>query len=244
MNLVLRFGNILKIILVLILLVAIGASYLEYRNLSDSKIIEKKVQEIKNRPNYVKIEDIDEKYLNSVIAIEDHRFYEHGAIDPIAIIRATANNIMAGKIVEGGSTITQQLAKNIYLSNERSFKRKIKELFIAIQLERKYTKSQILEMYVNIICFGDGYFGISNASKGYFLKKPCNLTFDEATILAGIPQAPSIYALSNNNGLAKKRQKQVINALSKYGKVYKNNNKDKCKDSSLLYNLNIYPKNC
>ena len=236
MNLVLRYKNILMIIIVLLLFTSIGLSYLENKCLYDNKIIDKKVQEIKKIPNYVKIENIDEKYLNSVIDIEDHRFYEHGAIDFISILRSIIHNIIAGKVIEGGSTITQQLAKNMCLSNERNLSRKIKELLLSIQLERKYTKSEILELYVNIICFGDGYFGISNASKGYFKKTPWELNFNEATILAGIPQAHSIYALSKNNGLAKKRQKQVIRALIKYGNTYKNN---KCKynDDNLLHNI-------
>ncbi len=204
------------IILIFLLIIALG----QYnQNLTiNNKLVEGRVNMIRKNKNYVKIENIDKKFLKSMMAIEDHRFYNHGALDFISIARATLNNIKARRVVEGGSTITQQLAKNLYLSNERSFKRKFKELFFAIQLERQYTKDEILELYVNSISFGDGYVGIGEAANGYFGKDASNLTFDEATLLAGLPQAPSLYALSKNNGLAKKRQKQVINALERYNK--------------------------
>ena len=158
-----------------------------------------------------------------MVAIEDHRFYSHGALDYISICRATLNNIKARRVVEGGSTITQQLAKNLCLSNERSFKRKFKEVLLAFELEKKYSKEEILELYVNVINFGDGNIGIGQAAKGYFGKSAKYLTYGEATMLAGLPQAPSVYALSNNNELCKKRQSQVINALEKYNGIEEEN---------------------
>ncbi|MGL4569823.1 MAG: transglycosylase domain-containing protein [Clostridium sp.] len=215
-NILFNEGKIIEGILILIFLIIISFSCFIYKYKLDNRSLNSKVDSIRNGKNYVKIENIDSKFLNSMVAIEDHRFYSHGAVDFISIVRATVNNIKAGKVVQGGSTITQQLAKNMCLSNERSFKRKFKELFLAVELERKYSKKELLELYVNVINFGDGYVGIGEASEGYFGKKASNLNFDQATILAGLPQAPSRYALSNNNGLAKKRQKQVINALERY----------------------------
>lgn len=204
------------ITVIFLLIIALG-DYNE-KLIINNKSMEDRVTMIRENKNYVKIQNIDKKFLKSMIAIEDHRFYNHGALDFISIARATLNNIKARRVVEGGSTITQQLAKNLYLSNERSFKRKFKESLFAIQLERQYTKDEILELYVNSISFGDGYVGIGEAAKGYFGKDASNLSFNEATLLAGLPQAPSLYALSRNNGLAKKRQKQVINALERYNK--------------------------
>ncbi|MGG7076800.1 transglycosylase domain-containing protein [Clostridium sardiniense] len=201
---------------IFLLITALG--YYNQKLIINNKSMEERVNMIRENKNYVKIQNIDKKFLKSMIAIEDHRFYNHGALDFISIARATLNNIKARRVVEGGSTITQQLAKNLYLSNERSFKRKFKESLFAIQLERQYTKDEILELYVNSISFGDGYVGIGEAAKGYFEKDASNLSFNEATLLAGLPQAPSLYALSRNNGLAKKRKKQVINALERYNK--------------------------
>lgn len=205
-------------IMTLMFLLIIALGYCNQNLIINNKSMEARVNMVRENKNYVKIENIDKKFLKSMIAIEDHRFYNHGALDFISIARATLNNIKARKVVEGGSTITQQLAKNLYLSNERSFKRKFKESLFAIQLERQYTKDEILELYVNSISFGDGYVGIGEAAKGYFGKDANSLSFDEATLLAGLPQAPSLYALSRDNGLAKKRQKQVINALERYNK--------------------------
>lgn len=141
-----------------------------YKVQIDNKSLSYKISLTKSSRNYVKLENIDKKFLDSIVAIEDHRFYSHGALDYISIVRATINNVKARRVVEGGSTITQQLAKNLCLSNERSFKRKFKETLLAFQLEKKYSKEEILELYVNVINFGDGNIGIGQAAKGYFGK--------------------------------------------------------------------------
>lgn len=208
--------NELRNCLIILVLIIIGIGYYTENLTINNKELDQRISSIKRKSSYVKFYNIDRKFLKSMVAIEDHRFYSHGAIDVISVTRATLNNLKAGRVVQGGSTITQQLAKNICLSNERSFKRKFKELLLAIELERKYSKEEILELYVNVIYFGDGHTGIGEAAKGYFGKKASDLTFDEATLLAGLPQAPNLYALSKNNGLAKIRQRQVINAFEKY----------------------------
>lgn len=179
-------------------------------------VIEKRIDEIRQQEDYVTIDDISETFLNAIVAVEDHRFYNHGAIDLVSIARAFYENIKNGQIVQGGNTITQQLAKNIFLSNEKTLERKIKEIIISFKLEEEYSKPEILELYVNIIYYGDGYTGISEASKGYFNKKPNELKEDEATLLAGIPQAPSYYELSSNYDKAERRQQEVIAALNNF----------------------------
>lgn len=198
-------------ILAIMLLLSIG--YREYTVATQGMPIEKKVEEIQSDKNYVRIEEINKDFINAIVAIEDHRFYKHDGIDYIAIARATIKNIVAGDIVQGGSTITQQLAKNMYFNNEQKLKRKVAEVFVAEKLEKNYSKEEILELYANIIYFGDGNYGIKEASEGYFNKSPKALTTDEATLLAGLPQAPSRFALSKNYEAAKKRQKQVLEAM-------------------------------
>ena len=149
-------------------------------------------------------------YKKAVVAVEDHRFYKHFGIDIIAIGRATFNDLRAFSFVEGGSTITQQLAKNQYFTQEKKITRKIAETMLAFKLEKEYEKDEILELYINTIYFGNGYYGIKEASMGYFGKLPKDLTDSECIMLAGIPNAPSVYALTENPDLAKQRQKQVI----------------------------------
>ena len=123
-------------------------------------------------------------------------------------------NIREKDIVAGGSTISQQLGRLLYFTQEKLFTRKIAELFVAFDLEKNYSKDEILELYINIIYYGDGYYGIKEASNGYFNKEPKDMTDCECILLAGIPNAPSIYA--NNLELLKQRQKQVLNKMLKY----------------------------
>lgn len=179
--------------------------------------MEERVDKIRSKSDYLTIDKIPENFTNALIAIEDHRFESHGAVDFISIGRAVFRNITNMNFSQGGSTITQQLAKNTFFTQERKFTRKVAEIFAAIDLEKAYSKDDIIEMYMNTIYFGDGYYGINAASHGYFDKEPMELTFDEATLLAGIPNAPSVYSLSNNPELARKRQKYVINSMIEYG---------------------------
>ena len=134
--------------------------------------------------------------------------------DILATGRALANDIRAGAIVEGGSTITQQLAKNEYFTQEQTIERKIAEIFMAFDIERHFSKDEILELYVNSIYFGDGYYGIGQAGQGYFGKSASDLTDYEATMLAGTPNAPSAYAPTVNPDLAAaQRQRQVLDKM-------------------------------
>ena len=219
--------RVLKIVLVIFLvffsigIFAIGSGYDMYKEALENMPLSQKVEEIKSDENYTKIKDLPKIYLEAVVAVEDHRFYSHPGIDIIAIARAIVNDIKAFKLVEGGSTITQQLAKNMYFTNEKSFIRKIAEMFMAFNIERNYNKNEILELYVNTSYFGNGYENIKEASMGYFGKELKSLSDGEAIMLAGIPNAPSNYNPRANKELAKRRQEQVIKSMIKYGYITK-----------------------
>ena len=190
--------------------------YQMYESAIEIVSIREKVKEIKADKNYVTIDKVPKDYINAVVAIEDHRFYEHYAVDIVSLGRAIVTDINTKSISEGGSTITQQLAKNMYFSQEKAFTRKVAEVFVSLELEKIYSKDDIIEMYINIAYYGDGFYGIREASLGYFNKEPEELTLEECTLLAGLPNAPSVYALSNNSPLTVKRQLQVIEAMKKY----------------------------
>lgn len=209
----------IKLLLIFSIIIASGATalgYFKYKDAISEQPLAEKVSVLRNNQQFKQLEDISPDFLDAIIAIEDHRFYQHGPIDIIALIRATVVNILEGEVVQGGSTLTQQVAKNFYFNSNQSFLRKIAEMFVAHDLEKKYSKDEILEMYVNIIYYGDGNYGIQEASQNYFNKQPNQLSFDEATLLAGLPQSPSSYALSKHYEKAKKRQQAVIKALAKY----------------------------
>lgn len=188
--------------------VAKGYNY--YRDALEEKSLTEMAADIRSNGNYTDIDQMPQIYKNAVIAVEDKRFYDHSGIDLIAIGRAVYHDIKAGSFVEGGSTITQQLAKNQYFSQDKDITRKIAEVFMAIDMEKKFTKDEILELYLNSIYFGDGYYCVADAANGYFGKSPNEMTDDEATLLAGVPNAPSVYAPTVNPELARKRQKQVV----------------------------------
>lgn len=187
--------------------------YTMYRDALDQQSLPDRVAEIRAKPNYLPLSELPQTYLDAVVAVEDQRFRQHAGIDPIAIGRAVWNNLASRSLKEGGSTITQQLAKNLYFTQEKSFIRKIAEVFMALNLERHYSKDRILELYVNSIYFGDGYYCVRSASLGYFGKEPRDMTAYECTLLAGIPNAPSVYSLSQNPDLARQRQQYVIRQM-------------------------------
>ncbi len=215
----LLFAILLLIILFCSIIFLIGHSY--YTKALKEKPLITRVEEITSKENFIKFENMSSYYRNAVISVEDHRFYDHGPVDFISIGRAIFTNIKNKEFREGGSTITQQVAKNIVLSQEKSWVRKVAEIFAAYDLEKNYTKKQIFEIYVNTAYFGDGYYGISEASKGYYNKSPNDLNLDEASMLAGIPNAPSVYSPSVNPDLAKSRQYHVLNKMLEYGYITK-----------------------
>ncbi len=221
MKIIKRIIFALLLILICVVLVFVGNGYSIYKNALKEMPLEEKVANIKEKENYTKIEEMPKVYKDAVISVEDHRFYKHFGIDIIAIGRAVVNDIKAMKFVEGGSTITQQLSKNIYFTQEKKITRKIAEVFMAFKIESGYEKDEILELYLNTSYFGDGYGTVKEASKGYFDKEPNEMTDYEAILLAGIPNAPSVYAPTKNPELAKQRQKQVMNKMVEYGYLTK-----------------------
>ena len=160
---------------------------------------------------------MSENIKHAIIAIEDKRFYEHQGVDYVRIIGAAIADIRAGELAEGASTITQQVVKNIYFSPEKTWRRKINEALIAIQLERNYTKDKIIEMYLNTIYFGTGTYGIEKASEIYLGKNASDLSIAEAAMLAGMVQAPEIYSPFNNIESAKYRRDHVITQMYEQG---------------------------
>ena len=206
-------------LLVLLLAAACGAGYVAWQGYSlyagalEEKPLEQRVAEQRAQPGYTAWEDLPETYLKAVIAVEDHRFYEHGGIDLLAMGRALWNDLRTWSFAEGGSTITQQLAKNLCFSQEKSIVRKAAEVFAAWDLERRYSKDEILELYVNSIYFGSGCYNVGSASETYFGKEPKDMTDSECTMLAGIPNAPSVYDPTANPDLALQRQRQVVERM-------------------------------
>lgn len=211
------------LLFILVIIIIIGSVlYLNGNKLYKEKLseisLENKVSSVRENSNFIKLNSLPTYYKDAVVSVEDRRFYSHGTIDFIALARATFSNIKQKDFKEGGSTITQQTAKNLYLIEEKDVSnRKVAEFLIGRDLEKKYNKDEILELYVNTIYFGDGYYGIQEASKGYFGKDAKDLTLYEATMLAGVPNAPSLYSPTVNFHLTQSRQKKVVSSMVETG---------------------------
>ena len=208
--------KLIRFILCLILAVVLiftTLGYFQYKTAIQSISIEDKVAQIQADENYVSLKQVSDYLKDATVAIEDRRFYEHHGVDFIAWLRIAKDLIFTQQINSGGSTITQQLAKNMYYTYQPSYLRKVSEIFTAYDLEKELSKKEILELYVNVINYGDNHIGIREDSEGYFHKKPKDLTLDEATLLAGLPQSPANYQLSNHEDVARRRQIQVLNAM-------------------------------
>jgi penicillin-binding protein 1A len=162
---------------------------------------------------YIPLSEIPQHLVNAVIAVEDARFFDHPGLDIVGIGRAAWTNLKRGGKIQGASTITQQLARSLFLSPERTYTRKIRELILAIKMEFVLTKEQILEMYLNQIYFGHGAYGVGSASLTYFDKELSDISLPQAAFLAGLPKAPSTYSPYRNPQLAKKRQEHVLNRM-------------------------------
>lgn len=209
---------ILLFIMILFSTLIFGKGYLLYRTATSQISVYNKINEIRSEETFLTISEVPQDYVNAVIAVEDHRFRYHSALDLIGISRAIFSNISTKEFREGGSTITQQLAKNMYFIDEKDVvSRKIAEVIVGYELEKSCTKDQIFELYMNTIYFGDGYYGIKNAANGYLNKEPIDMNLYECTMLAGIPNAPSVYSPSVNPDLTRKRQEKVISDMLEYG---------------------------
>ena len=182
-----KFFKRLVILIILIVISIIGffvyQGYSLYKEAISEMSIEEKIEEIKEDvPEYIEYDKLPKDYVNAVIAVEDRRFFNHNGVDVISIMRAIITDIRTMKLAEGGSTITQQLAKNVYFTQRKEFTRKIAEVFMAFEFEKKCSKEEIFELYVNTIYFGDGYYCIYDASNGYFDKMPNEMNLYECTL--------------------------------------------------------------
>lgn len=205
---------------IFLLAMLFGIGYVNYQDAINQLPINQVKSHMQiERINYREIDEISPDLLSATVAVEDHRFYERFGIDFIAIARAMVKNVLTLSLREGGSTIPQQLAQNVYFDYRNSIGSKMAEYYLLYDFENTYSKDEILEMYVNIIYYGDGYYGIYDASRGYFDKEPNELTLFESTLLAGIPNAPSRYQLSTGLDLALKRQTHVIKRMCETGKI-------------------------
>ncbi len=167
----------------------------------------------------LRLEEMSPYIAQAVVSIEDHRFHKHFGFDPIGFTRAMVRNAMQGRLREGGSTITQQLAKNLFLKPERTFGRKVQELILAVWLETRYSKADILELYLNRVYFGSGATGVDAASRRYFGKSARHVELSEAALLAGLLKAPSRYSPARSPKLAQKRANLVLKAMQREGYV-------------------------
>ncbi|MBR0288793.1 MAG: transglycosylase domain-containing protein [Selenomonadaceae bacterium] len=178
-------------------------------------------EKIKNIPHYVTLDKMPDLLCQAIISVEDTRFYKHKGFDFISIARAAIVNVEAGEIQEGASTITQQTIKNLFLTSDQTFTRKAEELILSMNMEKDFDKDKILEIYLNVIYFGSNFYGIYDAAQGYFGKEPAELTIAECAMLAGLPNAPSLYSPYVDFHLAKKRQLVVIDAMENFGIISK-----------------------
>lgn len=187
--------------------------YRMYQNAVTETTIAEQTATIQQQEHYVRYEELPQIYIDAVISVEDHRFFSHSGVDGIAVVRALWNDLRTFSFAEGGSTITQQLAKNQYFTQEKTLERKFAEVFTAKAWEKTCEKEEIFALYVNTIYFGSGYYGIYEAAQGYFQVAPEELSDYEAVMLAGLPNAPTAYALDAHSDLAKQRMQQVLNCM-------------------------------
>ena len=167
----------------------------------------------------VPLSQIPQSLRDAILATEDRRFYSHWGIDPIGVARAVIQNYRRGRIVEGGSTITQQLTKVLFLTPDKSLERKLKEAVLALELERRYSKDRILEMYLNQVYFGQGSYGVEAAARTYFGKGVSELTVRESALIAGLPRAPTNYSPFDRPEAAKRRREVVLRRLVEFGSI-------------------------
>jgi penicillin-binding protein 1A len=167
----------------------------------------------------VPLSQIPQSLRDAILATEDRRFYSHWGIDPIGVARAIVQNYRRGRIVEGGSTITQQLTKVLFLTPDKSLERKLREAVLALELERRYSKDRILEMYLNQVYFGQGSYGVEAAARTYFGKGVSELTVRESALIAGLPRAPTNYSPFDRPEAAKRRREVVLHRLVEFGSI-------------------------
>ncbi|MEE0945153.1 MAG: biosynthetic peptidoglycan transglycosylase [Clostridia bacterium] len=208
------FFTFIAVMLISVAVLAFAHGYLKYSDAIKKMPLEQKVSEIQNQDNFCTISDLPKAFVDAFVSVEDRRFYSHNGFDIIGTARAIWIDIKEMSLKEGGSTITQQLAKNMYFPLDNTVERKIAEILTAFKIEQEYSKDEILELYFNCIYYGSGYYGIFDASVGYFGKIPSEMSIYESTLLAGVPNAPSVYSPKVNLALAHKRQEKVLKTMA------------------------------
>lgn len=168
---------------------------------------------------FTPFDELPQFYIDAVISVEDRKFFTHGGINVKSIIRAALYDIKNQTLEQGGSTITQQLAKNVWFSQEKKLERKFAEVWAAFDLEKELSKNEILALYASTIYFGSDYYGIKDAAAGYFGKEPSELSEYECAMLAGLPNAPSVYSPDESPELARQRLEQVLDSMLANGKL-------------------------
>ena len=246
---VIKWGLILAVIASIAIAVTIAYYYQnlpDIENLdkgSDKQIVQINFSNNERITNFgdiyydeVQFYELPQHLINAVVATEDRKFFDHFGVDVFAIIRASYANHKAGRIVQGGSTITQQLAKLLFLSRDRTFQRKAQEVILALQLERRFTKEQIITIYLNRAYFGSGNYGVAAASKFYFGKIVSDIDLNEAALLAGLLKAPSKLSPKNNQNSAENRTNVVLSSMIDAGFISEKNIKELNKDISFKNN--------
>lgn len=219
MRLIKRILLLAIIVIVAAASIVIGQGYQMYLDAVEEISVEEKAAEIMEKEHYTTYDELPETYIKAIIAAEDRRFLYHRGFDIISTARAAWRNIKSKEIVEGGSTITQQLGRIMYFSQEKKYSRKVAEVLVAGRIEELYEKEKILELYVNTIYFGSGYYSVYDACMGYFGKAPSEMNDYECTMLAGIPNAPSVYSPDVNPTLAEQRRQQVLTCMAEAGYI-------------------------
>lgn len=193
------FKRLIALLLVVVIVISvlafpyIKAGWQMYTQAVENTPVEQKVEEIRAQDGYTSFEEISPVFVQTLINSEDRRFYQHFAIDPVSLVRAVAANVFHRDFVQGGSTITQQLAKNMYFSFEKQLERKVAEVFVAVQLERMYTKDEILALYCSVAYFGQNCYGVKHASGYYYNTDPSLLDETQSKELVRALKAPSVY---------------------------------------------------
>lgn len=219
---------ILRVLLVIVGFVVLTAGFFAVKgalmwNRSKSALsVIQAAENIRAESGFVAFDELPRFYVDAVVSVEDRRFFDHNGISLRSIARAALYDLKTRSLDQGGSTITQQVAKNVWFSEEKKLERKFAEVWAAFELENKLSKNEIFELYVNTIYFGCGYYGITSAAEGYFGKKPSELSDYECAMLAGLPNAPSVYSLDESPELARQRLEQVLDSMRDNGKLSEN----------------------
>lgn len=216
---------------ILIVLCAIAAAFIAvagyfaikgavlWSGASAEKPIGTLIPQIRSQSGYAKMSELPGFYVDAVISVEDRKFFTHNGINPKSIARALLYDVKTLSFEQGGSTITQQVAKNLWFSEEKKIERKFAEMYAAFALEDVLSKEEIFELYINTIYFGSGYYGITEAARGYFNKSPSELSEYECAMLAGLPNAPSAYSPDASPELARQRLSMVLFGMESNGVI-------------------------